>query len=77
MLFVRPSRLADLDALEHMALTAQPVRIQTRGQVILLYFERDWLAAHPLSEYALSIESGVWRKVGFVLEIAVRDPAPA
>ena len=25
MLFVRPSRLADLDALEHMARTAQPV----------------------------------------------------
>jgi exopolyphosphatase/guanosine-5'-triphosphate,3'-diphosphate pyrophosphatase len=63
-------RLAVLLMRGREAPSTQPIRLQARGQAIRLGIARAWLQAHPLSDYSLRAEIGVWQKAGFTMDIA-------
>ncbi|HEX7386860.1 MAG TPA: Ppx/GppA phosphatase family protein [Castellaniella sp.] len=63
-------RLAVLLMRGREAPDTQPVRLQAREHAICLKVPAAWLQAHPLSEYSLRAEAGIWPKAGFTMEIA-------
>lgn len=46
-----------------------PLTVSARGQSIVVKMPRDWLAAHPLTEFALQQEAAEWRKLGFAFDL--------
>jgi len=49
-----------------------PLSLSVRKQSIIIRLQRDWLDAHPLTEYNLQAEEEEWRKAGFDFEIMAR-----
>jgi exopolyphosphatase/guanosine-5'-triphosphate,3'-diphosphate pyrophosphatase len=62
-------RLAALAARRREDGEAPPLTVSARGQSIAVEAPRDWLDAHPLTEFALQQEAAEWRKVGFEFQL--------
>ncbi|CAM5218144.1 Exopolyphosphatase/guanosine-5'-triphosphate, 3'-diphosphate pyrophosphatase OS=Castellaniella defragrans OX=75697 GN=HNR28_002954 PE=4 SV=1 [Castellaniella defragrans] len=62
-------RLAVLLMRGREAPAGQPIRLEAHEQAIQLHLAADWLRTHPLSEYSLRAEAGIWRKAGFTMQI--------
>ncbi|MGB6008546.1 exopolyphosphatase [Castellaniella sp.] len=63
-------RLAVLLLRRREARDTLPIKLVAQAQHITLSTPAGWLAAHPLSGFLLKGETEVWRKAGFVLDVA-------
>lgn len=63
-------RLAVLLLRRREARDTLPIRLSAQAQHITLSVPAGWLPAHPLSGFLLKGETEVWRKAGFVLDVA-------
>jgi exopolyphosphatase/guanosine-5'-triphosphate,3'-diphosphate pyrophosphatase len=62
-------RLAVLLLRRREPLAEQPITLRAEAQTIALNISPAWLLAHPLSEFSLRAEIGIWRTAGFTLTL--------
>lgn len=62
-------RLAVLLLRRREPLAVQPITLRAQAQHIALNIAPAWLSAHPLSEFSLQAEVGIWRTAGFTLTL--------
>jgi len=49
-----------------------PLSVSVKDYSIVVTVDRDWLGAHPLTDFTLRTEESEWRKVGFSFELLER-----
>ena len=62
-------RLAVLLLRRREPLAMQPITLRAQAQTIALNIAPTWLSVHPLSEFSLRAEIGIWRTAGFTLTL--------
>jgi len=65
-------RLAVLLFRRREKLESLPLSVSVRDRSIVVSVEREWLRAHPLTDFTLRTEESEWRKVGFSFELLER-----